>query len=146
MRNKLTFANVMSTIAVFLALSGGAYALTVTGRHVVDESLTGRDLANRSIGVRHLKAGLADSVVGGTRTIRQGPAIDTTDRQITVAAKCNTGEVAVTGGFNLGNSQTNAAPTVAGMVPTTEAFILTFVNVAGQGAMRGQTFVVCVEE
>lgn len=47
---RLSYANVMATTALFVALGGGAYAaLSVTGRNVVDGSLTGRDIKNHSI-------------------------------------------------------------------------------------------------
>ena len=74
LREKLSYANVMATIAVFVSLGGGAYAaLRVTGREVVNSSLrgadvrngslTGRDIRDRSIGARDLARG----------AIRQGP-------------------------------------------------------------------------
>jgi len=50
LRPRLTYANVMSTIAVFVALStGGAYAthLVVNSSDVVDESLTGADVRGK---------------------------------------------------------------------------------------------------
>ena len=41
LRGKLTYANVMSTVAVFVALGGSSYAaLTITGRDVKNSSLT----------------------------------------------------------------------------------------------------------
>lgn len=50
LRNKLSYANVMATIAVFVALGGSSYAaITVTGKNVKDGSLTGRDVKNGSI-------------------------------------------------------------------------------------------------
>jgi hypothetical protein len=46
----LSYANVMSTLAVLLALGGTAVAAaTITGRDVVDSSLTGADVRNRSL-------------------------------------------------------------------------------------------------
>jgi hypothetical protein len=46
----LTFANVVSLIALFVALGGSSYAaLTVTGRNVKNSSLTGRDVKNNSL-------------------------------------------------------------------------------------------------
>ena len=65
LRSRLTYANVMATIAVFVSLGGGAYAaLRITGREVVNSSLrgadvrngslTGRDIRDRSIGTRDL--------------------------------------------------------------------------------------------
>ena len=48
-RSRLTYANVMATIAVFIALGGVAWAAaTINGRDVIDESLTGRDIRDHS--------------------------------------------------------------------------------------------------
>jgi hypothetical protein len=56
---RLSYANVMSTVAVFLALGGTSYAaLKVTGKNVKDGSLTGKDIKNRSLGARDIKSGL----------------------------------------------------------------------------------------
>ncbi len=52
MRERLTFANVMSCVAVFLALGGSALALnanSVGSRAVKNESLKGRDVKNESL-------------------------------------------------------------------------------------------------
>ena len=46
LRSQLTYANVMATIAVFLAMGGGAYALTIP---------------KNSIGPRQLKTGAVDT-------------------------------------------------------------------------------------
>jgi hypothetical protein len=51
LRRRLTYANVMATIAVFLALGGAAYAVTqldrnsVRSRHIVNRQVKPRDLA-----------------------------------------------------------------------------------------------------
>jgi hypothetical protein len=50
-RDRLTFANVTSLLALVVALSGTATAaVLITGRDVKDGSLTGRDIHNGSIG------------------------------------------------------------------------------------------------
>ncbi len=67
LRARLSYANVMATVAVFLALGGGAYAATqlkknsvgtkqlknnaVTGEKVKDGSLTGADINSQSLGL-----------------------------------------------------------------------------------------------
>jgi len=49
-RSKLCFANVISLVALFAALGGGAYAAaTITGADVVNNSLTGKDIKERSL-------------------------------------------------------------------------------------------------
>ena len=46
-RSQLTYANVMATIAVFIALGGTSYAaLKVTGKNVPKDALTGADIKN----------------------------------------------------------------------------------------------------
>ena len=50
LRGQLTYANVMSTIAVFAVLGGGAYAAaTITGKDVKNRSLTGKDVKRNSL-------------------------------------------------------------------------------------------------
>jgi hypothetical protein len=64
----LSYANVMATIAVFVALGGSSYAaLKVTGRDVQDGSLTGRDVRDGSLTGRDVRDG---SLTG--RDVRDG--------------------------------------------------------------------------
>lgn len=50
-RSHLSFANVMATMAVFIALGGTSYAaVMITGADVQDGSLTGRDVRDSSLG------------------------------------------------------------------------------------------------
>ena len=45
-----SYAYVVATLALFLSLSGGAYAaVTITGRNVANGTLTGKDMRNESI-------------------------------------------------------------------------------------------------
>jgi hypothetical protein len=47
---KLSYANVMSTLALFIAIGGTSYAtITITGKNVKDSSLTGADIKNASL-------------------------------------------------------------------------------------------------
>jgi hypothetical protein len=47
LRQKLTYANVMATVAVFVALGGSSYAaLRITGKNVPKDALTGADIKN----------------------------------------------------------------------------------------------------
>ena len=50
MGERLSYANVMATVAVFIALGGSSYAaVKVTGKHVKNETLTGADVKNNSL-------------------------------------------------------------------------------------------------
>ena len=53
---RLSYANVMATLAVFIALGGSSYAaLTISGRNVVNGSLTNRDLKRDTLGGSRIK-------------------------------------------------------------------------------------------
>ena len=55
-RSRLTFANVTSIVALFVALGGtAAAAVMITGKNVADGSLTGRDVKNSSLGSMKIK-------------------------------------------------------------------------------------------
>jgi hypothetical protein len=50
LRSRLTFANVVSVLALFVALGGTSYAaIKITGKNVKDSSLTGKDIKNSSL-------------------------------------------------------------------------------------------------
>jgi hypothetical protein len=56
LRRRLSYANVMGTLAVFIALGGSSYAaLAITGRDVRDGSLTQRDLKHNTLGGTRIK-------------------------------------------------------------------------------------------
>src|SRR4051794_19771168 len=58
LRSRLTYANVMATVAVFIALGGSATAaVLITGKNVKDGTLTGKDIKNSSIGSVDVKDG-----------------------------------------------------------------------------------------
>ena len=78
LKRKPSPALVISLIALFVSLGGGAYALTVTGGQVKNSSLTGADVRNNSLTGRDVrearlgkvpKAKVADRV--GKRTVEQ---------------------------------------------------------------------------
>jgi hypothetical protein len=55
-RSRLTYANVMATLGVFIALGGTSYAaLTVTGKNVRNGSLTGADFRRGSLKTKQVK-------------------------------------------------------------------------------------------
>jgi hypothetical protein len=50
LRTRLTYANVVATLALFVALGGSSYAaISVTGKNVKNGSLTGKDIKNSSL-------------------------------------------------------------------------------------------------
>ena len=77
LHTRLTFANVVSVLALFVALGGSSYAaIQVTGKNVRNSSLTGKDLRNNSItgaDVRNRSLLAADFKPGQLPTGTQGP-------------------------------------------------------------------------
>jgi hypothetical protein len=56
LRRHLSYANILATLAVFIALGGSAYAaLTITGRNVKNGSLTYRDIKRNTLGGTRIK-------------------------------------------------------------------------------------------
>jgi hypothetical protein len=56
LHRKLTYANVVATLALFIALGGSSFAaLQLTGRDIRDRSLSGHDLRSNSVGGRVIK-------------------------------------------------------------------------------------------
>jgi hypothetical protein len=88
-RRHLTYANVMATIAVFIALGGSSYAaLKITGRNVKNNSLTYRDLKRNTLGGTRIK----ESRLGKVRRARSADRVGgRTARQLLV--RCPRGTV-----------------------------------------------------
>lgn len=64
----LTYANVMATLAVFIALGGTSYAVaTITGDDVRNRSLTGRELKKNSVGGGPIKESRLGTVPNARR-------------------------------------------------------------------------------
>ena len=58
LRRRLSYANVVASLALFVALGGTGYAaITITGKNVKDASLTGRDVRNSSLTTADVKNG-----------------------------------------------------------------------------------------
>jgi hypothetical protein len=73
LRRRVTYANVMATLAVFIALGGSSYAaLTVTGRNVRNSSLTFRDLRRDTLGGSRIQ----ESRLGTVRRARNADRLN----------------------------------------------------------------------
>jgi hypothetical protein len=70
---RLSYANVMATLAVFIALGGSSYAaLKITGRDVRDRSLTQRDLKRNTLGGSRIR----ESGLGKVRQARNADRLN----------------------------------------------------------------------
>jgi hypothetical protein len=134
LRARLTYANVMATVAVFIALGGSSYAaLTVTGKNVRNSSLTGKDIKNSSLTTRDVKnrSLLARDFKAGQ--LPAGPKGDKGDTGVArvvvrtttlplsiggnITVPCSPGERAVGGGAERTNGSTQAGDSVRGTAP-----------------------------
>jgi hypothetical protein len=71
-RARLSYANVVATLALFVALGGSSYAaLTLTGANVQNGSLTGKDIKRNSVTGRQIK----ESRVGTVRRARNAAKV-----------------------------------------------------------------------
>ena len=62
MRQRLSYANVMASVAVFIALGGSSYAaITITGKNVQDGTLTGADVKDNSLRGADIRANAVNS-------------------------------------------------------------------------------------
>ena len=91
LRGRLTYSNVMATLAVFIALGGSSYAaLTITGREIADGSLTSRDLRRDTLGGGRIN----ESRLGKIRRARNADRLNgLTARRLLV--RCPNGTVPV---------------------------------------------------
>ena len=72
-RDKLTYANVVATLALFIALGGSSYAaLTISGKNVKNGSLTGRDIKRNSLGAKQVKEARLGTVRQARNSLRVG--------------------------------------------------------------------------
>jgi Collagen triple helix repeat (20 copies) len=59
---RLTYANAMSTLAVFVALGGSSYAaVTITGNEIRNNTVTSKDLRNNSVHGKDIRRGTVTS-------------------------------------------------------------------------------------
>jgi hypothetical protein len=73
LRRRLTYANVVATLALFIALGGSSYAaLTITGRNVANGSLTHKDLRRDTLGGNRIR----ESRLGQVRSARNADLLD----------------------------------------------------------------------
>ncbi len=71
MRSRITYANLVSTLALFVALGGTSYAaLTITGREVKNGSLTGKDVKNNSLASADIRGIRSGDVTDGSLLAR----------------------------------------------------------------------------
>ena len=110
LRGGLTYANVVATLALFVALAGTAYAATrITGEEVVNGSLTGADIARDSVGGRDIKNLTpkdfrGGTIVGGERTIVQEKGNIEADGTAGLVAQCPGTTTASGGGYEISGS------------------------------------------
>ena len=132
LRRRLTYANLIATLALFVALGGTSYAaLKVTGKNVKNSSLSGVDIKNsslttadvkdRSLQSKDFKAGQlpagpkgdkgdtgaagAAGAAGATNVTTRANTVSAPVGSSDVTASCQAGEKAVGGGPSYTNDE-----------------------------------------
>jgi hypothetical protein len=160
-RSKLTFANVVALLALFLALGGSAYAIhlgknAVKTKNIKDGAVTEAKIANAAITASKLAAGAVKTPSVVVR-VASKPLNDGTNA--TPTAVCHPGEVAVGGGAltsNDGNGSGDIVLTAlrplqasqanAGDGDTAGAYVADYVNVAGgTGSTTAFAYALCMK-
>lgn len=94
LRDRLTYANIVATLALFVALGGSSYAVvSISGKQLKDRSVPGKKLKRNSVTGREIK----ESRLGTVRRARDAAKVG----GVTAARlllKCPTGTVPVAGG------------------------------------------------
>ncbi len=102
----LTYANVMATLAVFIAIGGGAYAAglaknSVGSKQIKDGAVKSRDVKDNSLTGKDIKVASLGLLSSGQVVIRQNsktvPSLPV-DSAESVIAHCDAGERAISGG------------------------------------------------
>lgn len=74
LRDRITYANVTATLALFAALGGTSYAaITITGKDVKNSSLTGADIKNGSLTGKDVKKRSLDARLFADGVLPAGP-------------------------------------------------------------------------
>jgi hypothetical protein len=130
MRQRLSYANVMATVAVFIALGGSSYAaIKITGKNVKDGTLTSADIKNNSLIGSDVRAGAVKS-----DDIRNGSLLaqDFKPGQLPAGAQGAKGDTGATGLQGpKGDPGQNGAPGAPG-ADTGAALLASFVAEANQ--------------
>ena len=85
LRSKLSYANVISTLCLFMLLGGSAYAAaTITGKDIKNSSITGKDVKRKSLTKKHFRGSVRGAPGAPGAIGPQGPAGPSVLGQLTV--------------------------------------------------------------
>ena len=106
-RRHLTYANVTATLALVLSLTAGAYAaVRITGKEVVDGSLSGREIRAESIRSKHVRGLTLKDLKNGPGQYYVRFASGQGQGLAEAEAKCQNNDIAVSGGTASGGVST----------------------------------------
>jgi len=130
-RNKLTFANVMASIAVFAVLGGSAYAAAKIGAN---------DIKKNAVRTKHIKNGEVGAADLGA-VVRRTESTAGTSSPRTETVDCEPGEQVIAGGGGIPSP--GAAHTLARSEPLTNGWSVT---AHGSGTWTLNAYALCLEK
>jgi hypothetical protein len=166
-RARLTYANVIATIALFLALGGSAYAVTagkntVKSKSIAKGAVKTSDIANKAVSAKKLKPGAVPTNAIAANSInadKLGPVVtrkttqpltDGTTNSATVY--CKPGEQLLGGGSSAvgSNFEDASTPTQLNKDPEegapAQGWLATYTNPAGgSGAATIFSWAICLQ-
>ena len=128
-RSRLTFANVMASIAVFAALAGGAYAAATIGAN---------DIKKDAVRTKHIKNGQVGARDLATVVRRPNSAAGSSSPR-TTTVNCQSNEQVVGGGGGIPSP--GAAHTLARSEPLTNGWSVT---AHGSGTWTLEVYALCL--
>lgn len=127
LRSKLSFANVTAFIALFVALSGAAYAAnSVNGKDIINGSITGKDIKKASIPLTALKKlpvgtpgpagapGAPGSALAFAHVLANATLDTAKSKNVSTISKSTVGYYCVTPTVAVRNISATAADTIVG--------------------------------
>ena len=168
-RARLSYANVIATIALFLALGGSAYAVTagkntVKSKSIAKGAVKTTDIANKAVSGAKLKPGavsasaIANGSIGATQlgkvVIRRGDGTIPEGNSGAARASCKPGEKVLGGGGSVGAIDVNqfqSTPFSAdGSDPkdgnSPGGWVVVFYNpIGGSGTASALAWVLCLQ-
>ncbi len=117
LRSRLTYANAVSTLCLFMLLGGSAYAAaTITGKNIENSSISGKDVKNKSLTQKDIRGPVRGATgpggVGQITVVASERVLFNGENVQSAVALCPSGSKVVSGGgISISDQQLAASAT-----------------------------------